>query len=267
MEELLDEMRVLFDGLTPKVPPVAAENLLDISGEIPSLTRWGHKIALMETPTKPDQRGPSELTKEEEAPTQPDFESPPRRRIAEPVVAHKEVPVNTIVEEVVRELAEEQSHTHRVETPQRPARIDVVQTGPEEVPADRMRELPMPPTGSTPEPITFFMPRLQLHPSFISELERITRSPFKTPGTISSGRLPVLILTPESTGPDTRDELEPSGSGRTSREGVEAIEASSRAARVTRSIAKQMPGGSTPTLSKRAILSSAKGSSSKMPKK
>ena len=38
MEELLDEMRVLFDGLLPEVPPVAAENLPDISGEIPSLT-------------------------------------------------------------------------------------------------------------------------------------------------------------------------------------------------------------------------------------
>ena len=30
MEELLDEMRVLFDGLLPEVPPVAAENLPDI---------------------------------------------------------------------------------------------------------------------------------------------------------------------------------------------------------------------------------------------
>ena len=38
MEELLDEIRVLFDGLQPEVPPVAAENLHDISEEIPSLT-------------------------------------------------------------------------------------------------------------------------------------------------------------------------------------------------------------------------------------
>ena len=38
MEELLDEMRVLFDGLLPEVPPVAAENLPDISSEVPSLT-------------------------------------------------------------------------------------------------------------------------------------------------------------------------------------------------------------------------------------
>ena len=38
MEEILDEMRILFDGLQPEVPPVAAENLPDISGEISSLT-------------------------------------------------------------------------------------------------------------------------------------------------------------------------------------------------------------------------------------
>ena len=59
MEELLDEMRILFDRLQPKVPPVAAENLPDISGEIPSLIGWG-KDGTTETPTKPDQLGPSE---------------------------------------------------------------------------------------------------------------------------------------------------------------------------------------------------------------
>ena len=59
MEELLDEMRVLFDGLLPEVPPIAAKNLPDISGEIPSLTGWG-KDGTTETPTKPDQPGPSE---------------------------------------------------------------------------------------------------------------------------------------------------------------------------------------------------------------
>ena len=41
MEEILDKMRVLFDGIQPEVPPMTAENLPDISGEIPSLTRWG----------------------------------------------------------------------------------------------------------------------------------------------------------------------------------------------------------------------------------
>ena len=129
-----------------------------------------------------------------------------------------------------------------------------------------MRELPMPPKGSIPEPITLFTPRPQLHPSFISELERITRSPFKTPGTIPSRRLPVLIPTSKSTNPDTRDEPEPSNCGRTSGEGVQATETSSRAAWVIRSAAKQTPGGSTPALPKRPILFPTKGSSSKRPK-
>ena len=61
MEELLDEMRVLFDGLQPEVPPIAAENLSDILGEIPSLTGCG-KEATTETPTKSDQPGASKPT-------------------------------------------------------------------------------------------------------------------------------------------------------------------------------------------------------------
>ena len=67
MEELLDEMRVLFDGLLPGVPPVAVENLPDISGEIPSLIGW-RKDGTTETPTKPDQPGPSEPSREKETP-------------------------------------------------------------------------------------------------------------------------------------------------------------------------------------------------------
>ena len=63
MEELLDEMRVLFNGLQLEVPLVAAENLPDISSEIPNLTGWG-KEATTETPSKPDQRDhPSRLEK------------------------------------------------------------------------------------------------------------------------------------------------------------------------------------------------------------
>ena len=115
--EKMEEMKVLFNGLIPEVPPVAAENLRDILGEIPSLTSWGCDTTPIETPTKLDQQGPSEPTREEEAPIQPDHESPPRRRVAELVVMHREVLVNTIVEKVVRELAEEQSQAHRVETP------------------------------------------------------------------------------------------------------------------------------------------------------
>ena len=61
MEELLDEMRVLFDGLQPEVPPIAVENLPNILGEIPSLTGWRKEVAT-ETPTKLDQSGPSEPT-------------------------------------------------------------------------------------------------------------------------------------------------------------------------------------------------------------
>ena len=64
MEELLDDMRVLFDGLLPEVPPIAAENLPEISGEVPSLTGWG-KDGTTGTPTKPDQPGPSKPRQEE----------------------------------------------------------------------------------------------------------------------------------------------------------------------------------------------------------
>ena len=258
MEEVLNEMRVLFEGLQPEVIPVAAENLPDILGEIPSLTGWGRETTPMEMPTR-----------EEEMPTQPEYESLLRRRVAEPAATRREVSINTIVEEVVRKLDEERSQANRVETPQLPARIDVVQIGPKEPLAERMRELSTPPEGSTPEPITFFTPRplTSLCPSFISELERITKSHFKTLGTIPSGRLPILISTPENTGPDTRDKLEPSGSGRTSGEGAEVIEASSRATRVTRFAAKLTPRGSTSSLPKRPILSPANGSSSKRPKK
>ena len=67
MEELLEQMRVLFDGLQPEVPPIAAENLSDISGEIPSLTGW-EKEATTESLTKPNQPEASEPTQEEEAP-------------------------------------------------------------------------------------------------------------------------------------------------------------------------------------------------------
>ena len=87
-----------------------------------------------------------------------------------------------------------------MEIPQPLARIDVVQTGPEEPTTELMRELPTPAEGSTLEPVTFFTPRplTSLCPSFISELERITKSPFKTPGTVPSGRLSVLIPTPKA---------------------------------------------------------------------
>ena len=248
MEELLDKMRVLFEGLQLKVPLVAAENLPDISGEIPSLIGWGQEIVPTETPTKSDQLGPFEPTREveeEEAPPQPEYKSPPRRRVAEAATTRREILVNIIVEEVVKELEEEQSQPNRVETPQRPAQIDMVQIGLEEPIAEQMRELPTPLEVSTPEPVTIITPRpLQTSsPTFIGELERVTtphqfKSPFKTLGTVLSGRFPVLVPTSESTGLDTRQESEPSGSGRSSRGEADVTETSSKAARVTRSAAK-----------------------------
>ena len=81
MEELLDEMRILFDGLQPEVPPVAAENLPDISGEIPSLTGWG-KEGNTETPTKPDQPGASEPIREDDAPAGPELPHSPSTCVA-----------------------------------------------------------------------------------------------------------------------------------------------------------------------------------------
>ena len=181
MEELLDEMRVLFDGLLPEVPPVAAENLPDISGEIPSLTGWG-KDATTETLTKPDQPGPSALTQEEEAPARPEPPHSPKTHPAGTSVPVREVLVESIVGEVVRELEEEARASLNILMPTPPARIDVVQTRPEEPMTERMRELPMPPPGSTPEPISLATPVSLVHPSFLKQLETIVKTPFKTPG-------------------------------------------------------------------------------------
>ena len=107
MEELLDEMRILFDGLQPEVPPIAAENLRDISGEIPNLIGW-EKEGTTETPTKSDQPRASEPTWEEEAPARPEPLHSPRTHIAGTVGPVREVLVNTMVGEVIRELEEEE---------------------------------------------------------------------------------------------------------------------------------------------------------------
>ena len=85
----------------------------------------------------------------------------------------------------------------------------------------------MPPIGSTLESITFFTLRPLVRPSFINELERITRSPFKTPGIVLTVRLPVFTPTPESTDPSTQDKPEASGSGRSTKGGAEATDTSS----------------------------------------
>ena len=105
MEELLDEMRVLFDGLLPEVPPLATENLPDISGEILSLTGWG-KDAATETPTKPDQPGPSEPRREEVALTRPESPHSPRTRQAGDSAPTREVLVESNVGKVIKEPEE-----------------------------------------------------------------------------------------------------------------------------------------------------------------
>ena len=152
MEELLDEMRILFDGLQPEVPLVTTENLPEILGEIPSLTGW-EKDGMTETPTKPDQPGPFELIQEKEAPARPEPLHSPRTHIARTSAPVREMLVESIMDEVVRELEEEERAALDILTPTPPARIDVVQRRPEEQVAERMRELPTPPSGPTPEPI------------------------------------------------------------------------------------------------------------------
>ena len=163
MEELLDEMRTPFDRLQPEVPPVAAENLADISGEIPSLTGWG-KDGTTETPTKPDQPGPSELIQEKEAQARPEPPHSPRTHPTWTFAPVREVLVESIVGEVVRELEEEERASLDILTPTPPARIDVVQIGPEGQMAERIRELPTPPLGPTPEPISLATPMSLLRP-------------------------------------------------------------------------------------------------------
>ena len=179
MEELLDEMRILFDGLQPERPPVAAENLPDISGEIPSLTDWG-KEGTTETPTKPDQLGPSEPIREEEASTRPEPPHSLRTHIVGTFAPLREVLVDTIVGKVVRELEEEEREAFKVLTPIPTAWIDTIQTGPEEPMAERMRELPTPPSSPTPEPISLATPGSLVRPSFLKQLETVTKTPFKT---------------------------------------------------------------------------------------
>ena len=257
MEELLDEMRVLFDGLLPEVPPVTAENLLDILGEVPSLTGWG-KDGMTETPSKPDQSGSSALNQEEEAPARPETPHSPRMQPANTPVQVREVVVEPIVGEVVREIEEEEGASHDILTPTPPARIDVVQTGPEEQMAERMRELPTPPSGLTLEPISLGTPGPWMRPSFLKQLETVVKTPFKVPEQGPSFRIPVSSPTALSIGTDTQGNPEVLGGMRSTDKGTETT---SLAPRTTQFAAKQTPGSSPHP--KRAYLSPSKGSSSK----
>ena len=180
MEELLDEMRVFFDGLLPEVLLVAAENLLDISGEVPSLTGWG-KDGMTETPMKPDQLGPSAPNQEEKTPARPEPPHSPRTHPTDTPAQVREVVVKSIVGEEVREIEEEEGASQDILTPTPPTRIDVVQTGPEEQMAERMRELPTPPSGPTPEPISLGTPGPWVRLSFLKQLETVVKTPFKVP--------------------------------------------------------------------------------------
>ena len=107
MEELLDDMRSLFDGLAPESNlAVPLENVLDISGDIPSLTGWRKGSMPTETPTKPNQPGPSEPTREteeEEVLPHTEYKFLPRW-IVEPVVTRREISVGDVVERIIEEL-------------------------------------------------------------------------------------------------------------------------------------------------------------------
>ena len=234
MEELLDKIRVLFDGLLPEVPPPAAENLLDISGEIPSLTGWG-KDGTTETPTKLDQPGPSRPIQEEEAQARPESPHSPKTCPVGTSASVRKVLVESIVGEVVRELEEEARASLDILTPTPPARIDVVQTGPEEQMAERMRELPTPPPGPTLEPISLATPLSLVRPSFLKQLETVTKTPFKTLGQEPIFRLPVASPTAISIGTDTQGDPEVSGSMRSADKGRETP---SLVPRITPSAAK-----------------------------
>ena len=254
MEELLDNMRVLFDGLLPEVPPIAVENLPEILGEVPSLTGWG-KDGTTKTPTKPGQTEPSEPRQEEIASARPEPLHSPRTRLEEESAPTREVLVEFGVSEVIRELEEEEGASL---TPTPPARIDVVQTGPEEQMTERMRELPTPPSGPTSEPISLSTPISLVRSSFLQQLETVVKTPFRPPGQGPIFRLPISSPTPASIGTDTQDTPEVSGSMRSVDKGTETT---SLASRMTRFVAKQTPGSSPRP--KRAYVSSSKGSSSK----
>ena len=210
MEELLDEMRVLFDRLLPEVPPVVAENLSDISGEVPSLTGWG-KDGTIETPTKPDQLEPSAPNQEEEAPARPEPPHSPRTHPTDTPVQVREVVVESVVGEEVKEIEEEEGASHDILTPTPPAWIDVVQTRPEEEMAEQMRELPTPPSSPTAEPISLGTPGPWVRPSFLKQLKTVIKTPFKVPEQGPSFRLLVSSPIALSIGTDTQGDPEVSG--------------------------------------------------------
>ena len=191
-------------------------------------------------------------------PAGPEPPNSPRTRTARTCPAPREVLVNTVVDEVVSESEEEERQAFETNMPAPPAWIDTVQTRPEEPTSEQMRELSTPPSGPTPEPIAVATPRPLVHPSILSQLEKITQTPFKTPGPGPAFRLPASTPTSVSIGTDTQGEPKASGSMRSADKGTEAT---SLAPRVTRSPTKQTPA--TSPLPKRPYLSPSNGSCSK----
>ena len=101
----------------------------------------------------------------------------------------RDIQVDNMAECLLEEIQVQRDQSTQSETPQEPAWIDMVQIGSEKQPAARMRELPIPPKTSTPEPAMVTMPFpcfMQTPiPTFTGELERILtpqrfKSPFKT---------------------------------------------------------------------------------------
>ena len=92
----------------------------------------------------------------------------PRTRLAGTSPTPRQVLVNQVVDEVIRELEEEERQAFETSTLVPPARIDTVQIEPEELMAERMRELFTPPSDPTPEPISVVTPRPLVRPTFLN---------------------------------------------------------------------------------------------------
>ena len=133
---------------------------------------------------------------------------------------------------MIEEFKKGHDKPHQSKTPHQPAWIDVVQTRQEEELVERMRELPTQLEASTPKPTMMARPLLRLLqmpiPTFINELERITtpqklQSLFKTPRSIPVRRFPINLIQPGGSGPEAKQEPEPSCSNRSSRNGAEGM--------------------------------------------
>ena len=139
------------------------------------------------------------------------------RRVVELVTTRREIQVDDVVELIIGELHDKRDQPSRSDIPHRPARIDIIQTGPEEPLAGWMRELPTPLEASIPRPTRIAKPRPQQTPcpTFMDELKRVTtphsfKSRFNTPGHVPDMRFLVIVPTPKSTDTEAKWEPEPS---------------------------------------------------------